>query len=550
MASSNNKLDIRDKFLGSFLGAVIGDAIGWPQEVNGKNTERHITNKNRNNLKSWTRKNGGSYYTHLEKLQPGEYSDDSQLLIATARSLMYKDNWSKHFGKVELPAWVVYERGGGGATKRAAKSLSEGIPPWKVNKDVKNVQKYFEAGGNGVVMRIMPHVFYSEKYNKDMYHQIMINGIYTHGHPRGLIGALIYAQALKYLINLETTLEYGALVDYLLDTVNEWGDFPKFRNYSEWLNSAEIVLKENYLDLWARAVNELIEGLTIVKEGLNQGVLDDQEDILFRLGCFNPKTLGAGTVGALVSIFLASKYASNPNLGLLEAAFLKNTDTDTIASLVGGLLGALHGSEWIKIEWNIVQDREYIYRLVDELLDLESMNKEANEFRLWSYQDNEAFKKKLKTLELNSKIALGPFDLTLVENIQLQSLVKNMDVISSRLRSNEGQQIFVKNYFKNSYKAQIKSETEATKQTQNDKNILKQFSEFNVNTLKYLPPRMSAKKYVNLLAFLIEIVLSNEEIEKIDFSKIRKELSDKNLSEEQIQEISKLIIELKKVDNS
>jgi ADP-ribosylglycohydrolase len=547
MASLNNKLEIKEKFLGSFLGAVIGDAIGWPQEINSKNTEMNSTSKHP--LNSWTRRSGGMYYSHLEKLLPGEYSDDSQLLIATARSLKYKENWSKHFGKVELPSWIVYERGGGGATKRAAKSLSEGIPPWKINKDVKNVQRYFEAGGNGVVMRIMPHVFYSQIYNKDMYHQIMINGIYTHGHPRALVGALLYAKAIKYLINLETTLEYGGLVNYLISTVSEWGEFPKFSNYSEWLASAEIVLNGDYIKLWNQAVQESIEGLEIIKDGLNQGVLDDQDAILNRLGCFNPKVLGAGTVGSLVAIFLASKYASNPNIGLLEAAYLRKADTDTIASLVGGLLGALHGCEWIKLEWNVVQDREYIQHLVDDLMNLEPMKQEPSDFRLWSYQDNEIFKKKLKQLEVNSTIYLGPFELTLIEKNNLKPLVKNLKVLSSKLRSEKGQSVYITTYEKIPYETKKVDDKNQRIQKVVNKNIYEDLIAFQSHLLNHLPTRFTAKKLIKLLNLILESTISKDEISDKEIINIRESISDKYLTEKDIRKINDLLINFKKYNN-
>lgn len=67
----------------------------------------------------WNRRAGGKYWPHEEKILRGEYSDDTQLIIATARSLLRGRQWSNFFRQAELPAWLKYERGGGGATKRA-----------------------------------------------------------------------------------------------------------------------------------------------------------------------------------------------------------------------------------------------------------------------------------------------------------------------------------------------------------------------------------------------------------------------------------------------
>ena len=65
---------------------------------------------------------------------------------------------------------------------------------------------------------------------------------------------------------------------------------------------------------------------------------------------------------------MASKYATEPITGLLEAAYLKNADTDTIASMVGGLFGVFYGSEWLSNEWLKVQDYEYIQKLINTSL--------------------------------------------------------------------------------------------------------------------------------------------------------------------------------------
>ena len=147
----------------------------------------------------WERRCSGRFYKHIEEIKEGEYSDDSQLLIATARSLQNGENWYSHFVKLELPTWLLYERGGGGATKRACKLWISGTPPWKSNKETE-VNQYFQAGGNGVAMRILPHVFFSYNNKEELIQQVFKNGIATHGHPRAIVSAIFYACALRYLL--------------------------------------------------------------------------------------------------------------------------------------------------------------------------------------------------------------------------------------------------------------------------------------------------------------------------------------------------------------
>lgn len=104
---------------GAFLALAAGDALGWPQEMprntRGKCAKAHV------DFEEWTRRGGGRFYPYEEVIHSGEYSDDTQLTLAVARSRIHHGPaWWKAFTRIELPLWILYERGGGGATKRAA----------------------------------------------------------------------------------------------------------------------------------------------------------------------------------------------------------------------------------------------------------------------------------------------------------------------------------------------------------------------------------------------------------------------------------------------
>jgi catechol 2,3-dioxygenase-like lactoylglutathione lyase family enzyme len=84
------------------------------------------------------------------------------------------------------------------------------------------------------------------------------------------------------------------------------------------------------------------------------------------LGAFS-KEKGSGTVSAVAAIYLAARHAAQPVQGVLRAAFALGSDTDTIAAMTGGLVGALGGSDWLPPEWGAVQDLQYLRQIANKV---------------------------------------------------------------------------------------------------------------------------------------------------------------------------------------
>ena len=352
---------LNEKCTGAFVASAIGDALGWPNEFRSSNTKKQ--SKPVSDFIEWQRRTGGRYWSHTEKILAGEYSDDTQMILAVARSLLSGKSWSSHFITNELPFWLEYERGGGRAMQSAASSWKNKTAPWQN----KNPQSYFSAGGNGAAMRVLPHIvlhIYSSSF-EPIADEIVTDAMLTHGHPRAIVGALCFAYALYYLFKKESTLSYGELVKAVCEAKSQWGQFPTVFN-NDWLSAANIEFAYN--ELWHNTVEATVHALEIVLEALSKGLLDSETETLSRLQYFDKAVNGAGDISAVVSIYLASKYANNPSLGLKSAANALGGDTDTIASMTGGLLGTICGMEWIPIEWKFVQDYDCLVRMANFLL--------------------------------------------------------------------------------------------------------------------------------------------------------------------------------------
>lgn len=197
---------IHYRALGAMLGAAYGDALGWPNE-RSRNKAKAPEAGAFHKLRAWQRDQSNRFGILRFEIEKGSYSDDTQMILCLSRSLLKSDEWYKHYTTKELPFWQVYQRGGGGATKSAVKAWASGIAPWLSDEK----ERFFNAGGNGVAMRVLPHAIMGYKLDfGHTAHNILLDGIATHGHPQALVGALAYCYALLY------ALRQGSLANHTL----------------------------------------------------------------------------------------------------------------------------------------------------------------------------------------------------------------------------------------------------------------------------------------------------------------------------------------------
>ncbi|MBD5099839.1 MAG: hypothetical protein HDT29_00825 [Clostridiales bacterium] len=484
-----------DKCTGALLAAAIGDALGWPFETRaGNKCKKPVAN---GQFQTWTRQSGGRFWSHTETIERGEYSDDTQLLLAVARSLQYGDKWNQYFVRQELPFWLSYERGGGNAIKTAARFWERHGCPWSETNDSKDVIAYFNAGANGVAMRILPHVIYglADDDVDSLMSVVIRNGMYTHGHPRALLGATCYAYALYIAGRKTDSLEYGELVDAVLQGQRYWG---KFHNVlPEWIEIGSKSLRSDYMFLWEDTARQICENLRRMQTALQSGLLDNSEEFLKSIGCFSPATNGAGDVSALTAIYLASKYAANPKQGIMVAAYLKNSDTDTNASMTGALLGMIQGVDWIPYEWQKVQDNEYILELSNKLLQ--------------HREDSIAY---TNSQQNNIQVPIG--SIFPIEQPK-KCRGSNYTVTIQKYKTAWGQTLYIKNFDKNKNKQEVEQLSFDFKELQSIESGHTQKAINNdvlliLQELLYIDKKMSLPKLVKILSLILSTDLLDSEI--------------------------------------
>lgn len=364
------------KYKGSIKLSAIGDALGWITEF--ENSPQSLIKKFGNdrieNFYPWKKNVGGRFYGFTDKIKAGSYSDDTQLLLAVARSIKVDGKLDHHyFAKTELVSWLDYARGGGRTVKTAAHKISRKSVNWYNNFYLFKVNgehyDYKQSGANGAAMRILPIALANIGNTEKIKEEIFCNSIITHGHPRAILGAMLYGYAINQIIiyrpegfNWENYITQIGL------------DFPKkfelsFINrveISEWLIEWNKSSKVSFESIYAETVIETQNQLRFIFQSIKQNL--SIQDTLKKLGCFDSSTKGSGISTVVAGIYLATKFHNEPLVAIIESVNALGSDTDSIAAFTGGLVGALHGHNIIPNKWKSVQDIDYLDSVADRLL--------------------------------------------------------------------------------------------------------------------------------------------------------------------------------------
>lgn len=331
--------------VGSALWAAWGDALGFITELTTSLSE--VTRRSGGavveNTVPWKRRIGGRFGPMVE-LPAGAYSDDTQLRLAVSRSIRADGRFDlEAFSKIELPVFLSYELRAGKGTKAAAAELMKRHVRWSSNFFDNDRARYVQAGGNGAAMRIQPHVWSAPGHNpKHFIDAVTMDAIVTHGHPRGVIGAIIHANALS------SVLRHGSIPD-----PEVWDQIVEYASAATRVVQEHEVLRERWLPAWedaagsswAKAVETTIDEGHVMTAAARQAAGSSDPAAAYRqlvvdLGGKKRETVGSGMVAAIASLFAAWAFRDSPSEGLLVVANHLGTDTDTIATMAGALLGA------------------------------------------------------------------------------------------------------------------------------------------------------------------------------------------------------------------
>lgn len=335
----------------SSLWAAYGDALGFITELcNESFLIKRTRGKSRvTGLIPWVRRIGGQFGINVE-LPKGCYSDDTQLRLATSRSIRGDGIFDvETFSKVELPIWLSYALGAGTGTKTAAMSLSKRQIQWNTNFFKSTFSRYVQGGGNGTSMRIQPHIWCAPKNKSDseILRDVVRNTITTHGHCRALVGSAFHALILRKTM-LDHNIPGPAHWNSLLSDIKA---VPKIINSDEqlriyWIKNWERESNQSLDEGIYQSIEELQRDIQLIEEYIklsNTDLLSDDSyrHIANKLGCFDNKNRGSAPKTALLAAYVSYIFRDNLHNGLITIVNSLGTDTDTIATMSGAIMGVL-----------------------------------------------------------------------------------------------------------------------------------------------------------------------------------------------------------------
>ncbi len=357
--------DKRERIRSSALWAAYGDALGFIIEgVDAAGVRRRTGTDRVEKTVVWRRRVGGKFGPTVA-LPAGCISDDTQLRLATSRSIGPGGNFDvETFAKIELPVWLAYALGAGRGSQEASNNLRKRDVTWATNFFAADRANYLNGGGNGAAMRIQPHVWSMREERSDLLiADVIANSVATHGHPRGILGAVFHAHCLAHALRWrqvpgpEVWDDIAASLDQVGELVQQDTRFSEL-----WLGQWQLHSGQRFPDLVKSVADEVRSDLRLI--GSSGGKLGDRyRQALQVLEAFRPDQRGSGTKTAILAALVAWLHADDPQGAVVLAANAPGTDTDTIATMAGALVGAVCD---VAPEGDIA-DRDYLLHEADRM---------------------------------------------------------------------------------------------------------------------------------------------------------------------------------------
>ena|GEM_PF-1334003 len=305
---------VYDKVEGMLLGIAIGDALGVTSEGCIPRDRRKLYGEVRD-----YQTDRRSRHNHTK----GVGSDDTQMSFWTIEQLiddggLRPDSLARKFCKDRI--WGI-----GGTTKKFVENFKDRNLPW--------YQAGSESLGNGALMRIAPVILpYLRNPNPSMYADAAIDTMITHNDFANNASSVAFVHILWELLRMSSPPEpswwidtYCSIVKELEGNTSYQHSIQRFGNYSG--------------PLW-HFTNR------VCKDALKKGLTAEEACSSWR---------SKESIASIFETIPSVLYILATHAGNFEEAIIRavndTRDNDTVASIVGAAVGAIHGLEGIPERW-------------------------------------------------------------------------------------------------------------------------------------------------------------------------------------------------------
>jgi ADP-ribosylglycohydrolase len=338
----------KSKVEGMFLGIAYGDALGMPFEGMSR-AEIKEKVPSIADLK-YFRPDGHKYFDGNEA---GTTTDDWCLTGITAEALIEAGTFCMDaIARHHCRAIKESPTGMGNTTKDAINRLIAGTH-WSQSGVYTDGKK--RGLGNGVPMKVAPlaawylsPIAYSDSIRKDFYNNVVAFGRMTHDAQVAVLGGVVHTAVLVELLR-HSGVDFDPMWDFLDVIECTFG------------NCEDLDIPESYTIKHVTNTGHNLEfEMMKLRAFLDEGWADDQMDEEF----------GRGSYPVYHSLpFSYAYFARKPtSVEAMFEAVLAGGDTDSNASFVGGMLGALNGrgifdsQPWLR---DGLKDYEKVMRVAD-----------------------------------------------------------------------------------------------------------------------------------------------------------------------------------------
>lgn len=310
----------KSRSVGTLLGCFCGDALGAPVEG-----------------QSW--QGIAQQSLRFGQMQHGRYTDDTQMTIALAQSLVRMEKSDAADAAKAYTTAFDDSRGYGGSARQTLSALRSGTVHYRSSGT-----RGFPEGSfaNGGAMRIAPVGLAYRNADSSVLKQAVQDALLcTHVHPEGIEGAFILAAAVAALCRATADQAGpGSSPKALLSHLQKLSTMPAMQDKLQ-------ILSDALANAPQPQPGSCFDGSNWEGD-INSEAWQYDCEVLKRAGvaAFQIRAVDA----AVAALWAFCRHWQDPKAAII-AAVRGGGDADTIAAMAGALSGALHGTNWIPQHW-------------------------------------------------------------------------------------------------------------------------------------------------------------------------------------------------------